>query len=272
MEADELRLAGYPEPLGLWRRRTAPPEGYPELRTERIEYSSRGDRVRGRLLLPPGGGHAHPLVLLQHGAGGSAESPYLETTGGPWARRGLAVASIDFPLHGARADQKLAERLAPLMDATRSGEAPDALLVEFARQAVIDLERALDALAAFDEVDEERMAFAGFSLGAMLGAAFCALDPRPRAAVFALGGGGLGCRALDPASYVGRIAPRPVLFINASSDASVPRAAAEAFFAGAREPKQQIWFDASHEALPGVALKAMWQFLADHLQIDEPRA
>jgi dienelactone hydrolase len=272
MNADELRLAGYPEPLGLWQRRTAPPESYPELRAERFEYSSRGDRVRGRLLLPPGGGRPHPLVLLQHGAGGSADSTYLDGTGGPWARRGLAVASIDFPLHGARADQKLAERLGSLIEATRNGDPPDGLLVEFARQAVIDLERALDALSGFDEIDEERLAFAGFSLGAMLGAAFCALDPRPRAAVFALGGGGFGTRALDPTSYVGRIAPRPVLFVNASGDATVPRDAAEAFFAGANEPKQQLWFDASHDALPGVALKAMWQFLAEHLQIDEQRA
>lgn len=266
---EELRLAGYREPLGLWTDRRPPPEAYADLRARRFEFSSRGDRVPGRLLLPPSsaGAGPFPLVLLQHGTGGCKESPYLDATGGPWARRGLAVASIDFPLHGARADRKLAERLSAAMAGGGGGDG-GGLVFEFARQAVIDLERAFDALGGLDVIDEERIAYAGFSLGAMAGAAFCALDARPRAAALALAGGGLGPEAVDPARYIARIAPRPLLLVNASRDATVPRAAAEALFAAAREPKQQLWFDAPHDALPGEALKAMWGFLAQHLGLD----
>jgi dienelactone hydrolase len=264
MHSEELRLAGYPEPLGLWSRSAPPPEAYPDLRVRRFELSSRGDRVPGRLLLPPEGRGPFPLVLLQHGAGGSKESPYLDASGGPWARRGLAVACIDFPLHGARADQKIAA----LLPEGREPRGPNgaALAFEFARQAVIDLEHTLDALASLDEIDSERIAYAGFSLGALLGAAFCALDPRPRAAALALGGAGLGPAALDSSRYVPRIAPRPVLLVNALHDEVVPRAAAEALFAAAREPREQLWFDGTHDHLPGAALKAMWEFLARHLE------
>jgi hypothetical protein len=49
--------------------------------------------------------------------------------------------------------------------------------------------------------------------------------------------------------------------IGATRDQTVPRSATEALFAAAGEPKQLLWFDASHDALPGKALKAMWLFL-----------
>ena len=262
---EELRLQGYREPSGLWSRRVPPPSRYPDLRAFQIEFSSRGDRVSGRLWLPRGGGE-HPLVLLQHGAGGSADSDYLTGTAGPWVMRGAAVASIDFPLHGRRGDQKMAE----LLDASLLGDDAGSLAplaVEFARQAVIDLERALDVLTTLDGVDAERIAYAGFSLGAILGAAFCALDPRPRAAALALGGAGLAPEGVDPAGYVGRFAPRPLLLVNAERDQTIPREAAEALYRAARPPVEQLWFDADHQALPGVALKAMWEFLTPSLDL-----
>ena len=264
--SDELRLQGYREPLGMWTRRVPSPERYPDVRAFRFEFSSRGDRVGGRLWLPRSGGGEHPLVLLQHGAGGSSHSPYLVDTGGPWVQRGAAVASIDFPLHGIRGDQKLAGLLAGAM----LGRAPDGigtLLVEFARQAVIDLERALDALVALDGIAADRIAYAGFSLGAMIGAAFCALDPRPRAAVLALGGAGLAPAGVDPGEYVARFAPRPLLLVSSERDETVPEEAARALYRAARPPVEQLWFDARNDSLPGVALKAMWEFLAPSLDL-----
>jgi predicted esterase len=132
---------------------------------------------------------------------------------------------------------------------------------------VIDLERALDALSTMDGIDSERVAFVGFSLGAILGAGFCALDPRPRAAVLALGGAGLAPESVDPATYLPRFAPRPLLLVNAERDETIQREAAEALYRAARPPVDQLWFDATHDALPGAALKAMWQFLAPALEL-----
>jgi dienelactone hydrolase len=230
----------------------------PGARALRFEFASRGDRVPGRVVLPPGTGVRPPVVLLEHGRGGSKESEYLDVAAAPWVARGVALASIDLPLHGERANPKLARFLVP------GAEAPgdDALRVEFARQAVADLRRALDALAELDALDATRVVYAGFSLGALVGALFCALDPRPRAAALALGGGGFGPPAIDPARFVARIAPRPVLFVNARGDELLPRAVAEVLHAAAMEPKEVAWFDGGHTTLPGVALKAMWQFLA----------
>ena len=263
--SEALRLAGYREPLGLQRRAGSPPASHPALRVERFEISSRGDRVPGRLLLPPRGRGPFPLVVVQHGFGGSCDADYVNATAGPWVARGVAVAAIDLPVHGARADRKLAGLIG---DALGQPASPmNDLLVEFFRQSVIDLERTFDAIGGLDEIDPDRCAFAGFSLGAMIGAAYCALDPRPRAAALALAGGGFGPDGIDPARYVGRIAPRPVLFVNANRDERVPRKAAETLFDAAGQPKEQRWFDSGHQDLPGTALKAMWEFLAGSLEL-----
>jgi dienelactone hydrolase len=254
----------------VWSREISPPEPYGDLRAFHFEFSSRGDRVPGRLLLPPAprGDGPFPAVLLQHGARGSREAPYLDGTGGPWARKGAAVISVDFPLHGARSSAKLTELLlGGVLDRSGSSRAAHALVGEFVHQAVADLGRALDAASALPGVDPGRAVYAGFSLGAMLGATFCALDPRPRAAALAVGGGGLGPPGLDPVDFVGRVAPRPLLFVNAERDETIPRAAAEAFFDAAGDPKEHLWFDGTHAELPGLALKAMWEFLRPHLEI-----
>jgi hypothetical protein len=254
------------EPLGLWTRAPRPLAGYGDVGAVAFEYSSRGDRVPGRLLLPPAGRGPFPLVLLAHGANGAKDAPYMVRVAAPWARGGAAVASIDFPLHGQRASPKLAGLLrAGLGLAPAGGAGACELAREFARQAVHDLRRCLDALARLEALDSGRVAFAGLSLGAIVGAAFCAADPRPRAAALALAGGGMGPPELDPVRCVGRIAPRPVLFVNATRDATIPREAAERLHAAAGEPSEVRWFESGHADLPGQAFKAIWGFLRPHL-------
>jgi len=256
------------EALDWFASPCAPPPGVHGVVAERFEYTSRGDRVPGRLLLPDGARGPFPLVLLQHGAGGSKDAPYLDAACGPWVRGGAAVASIDFPLHGERASAKLTERALGYL-APGGAQAPEAeaLFVELVRQAAIDLARAVDGLGQLSAIDAERIAYVGFSMGAILGAVFCAAEPRVRAAVLAIGGGGFGPHEIDPARHVGRFAPRPILFVNAERDERIPRASAEALHAAAGHPKEALWFDATHAALPGVALKAMWVFLRRHLAL-----
>jgi dienelactone hydrolase len=250
------------EPLSTLFLERPAPAALAGVRCLRFELSSRGDRVNGRLLLPADPGR-HPLVLVGHGAGGSCDAPPMDAIAGPWVRAGAAVAAIDLPLHGERRSAKLSERvLAALAAGDASG---GGLAFDFAAQALVDLQRALDALAEHPEVDASRTVYAGFSLGSVLGALFCAREPRVRAAAFAVGGAGLAPAPLDPAHHVGRIAPRPVLFVNATRDERIPRARAEAFHAAAAEPKQVLWFESGHADLPGRALKAMWGFLVPHL-------
>ena len=268
MDAEVASLDDRSEPLGLWTRGAKPPQDHSDLRALRIEYSSRGDRVPGRLLLPPEGEGPFALVLLQHGLWGSKDAPYLDVTAAPWVRAGAAVASIDFPLHGERTDAKLAPRLAAALGPVGEFDpTTGAVIAEWARQSVLDLERALDALQSLPVIDDTRIAYAGFSLGAIVGATFCSLDPRPRAAALALGGGGIGPPEADPSRYVARFAPRPLLFVNATGDETIPREASEALFEAAGEPKEILWFDGTHTSLPGKALKAMWLFLQRHLAV-----
>jgi fermentation-respiration switch protein FrsA (DUF1100 family) len=250
MDAEVAFLDDRSEPLGLWTREAKPPRDHSDLRAYRIEYSSRGDRVPGRLLLPP--------------------APYLDTTAAPWVRAGAAVASIDFPLHGERTDAKLAPRLAAALDPVGDFDpTTGAVIAEWARQSVLDLGRALDALQSLPAIDGTRIAYAGFSLGAIVGATFCSFDPRPRAAALALGGGGIGPPDADPSRHVARFAPRPLLFVNATGDETIPREASAALFEAAGEPKEILWFDGTHTSLPGKALKAMWLFLQRHLEVTD---
>jgi dienelactone hydrolase len=253
------------EPLGALFHERPASAALPGLRCERFEYTSRGDRVSGRLLLPQTRDGARPLVLVGHGAGGSKDAAYLDAAVGPWVRGGAAAASIDFPLHGERASAKLSGRL--LASLAQGAERADELWVDFAAQAVLDLERALDALALHPEVDAGRAAYAGFSLGTILGALFCAGEPRVRAAALAIGGGGVGPAEADPAQHIARFAPRPILFVNATQDERISRERAERLHAAARDPKQVLWFDCGHSDLPGRAMKAMWQFLRPELQL-----
>jgi dienelactone hydrolase len=268
-EIEQRFAADGGEPLGLWQGPLDAPAGLSDLRVRAFEYSSRGDRVPGRLLLPPRGEGPFPWVLLQHGAHGSKDAEYIDAVAGRWVRGGVAVACIDFPLHGERSNPKFRSLLLAGLGLDGSPTpAASKIVEEFVRQAVIDLKRAFDALGEVDALDAARSAYAGLSLGSIVGATFCAFDPRPRAVVLALGGGGTGSRTTDPVHHVRRIAPRPVLFVGATRDQAVPRAATEALYEAAGEPKEILWFDSGHKDLPGGALKAMWTFLCRHLEVD----
>jgi dienelactone hydrolase len=254
------------DPQSVSTRQSTAPSAYPELNSRAFSFSSRGDRVPGRLLLPANTSEGpFPLVLLAHGAGGAKDAPYMDAAAGPWARRGLAVASIDFPLHGERSEAKLFQMLVAELASTDSPEL--GLAADFARQAMADLSNALSAVCEWSEIDAGRLGYAGFSLGSIIGAMFCAGEHRIRAAALALGGAGLGGASLDPAQHIADFAPRPLLFVNANGDETIPRDAALALSAAAAEPKQQLWFDGTHNQLPGQALKAMYQFLERHLSV-----
>ncbi len=256
------------EPLGLWRGVGTPPPLAPELRAVAFELTSRGDRVPGHVWLPPQGAGPFPTVLLQHGLTGSKDADYIGFAAAPWVRAGAAVVSIDFPLHGARKSVKLQElALNGLGFGGAATPAGRDLVHQLVRQAVTDLTRTVDAMAHFPELDGERLAFAGISLGAILGTTWCALDPRPRAVALALAGGGFGGPALDPAARVARIAPRPLLFVNMRGDRTVRPAATETLYAAAAEPKQIHWFDGDHKDLSGRGFKLMWRVLAQHLGV-----
>jgi dienelactone hydrolase len=172
-----------------------PDEAREGIRVTRFEYSSAGDRVHG-ILWRPEGSEACPLVLVAHARDGSKDAPELDALGRTWTRAGAAVAAIDLPLHGGRASGKLGERVLRAVGARAATDALDAdLWRHVVHQATTDFARALTLLADRPGVDASRLAFAGFGLGAQLGAALSADDTRLCTAVLA---GPAGSAAAGP--------------------------------------------------------------------------
>lgn len=258
------------EPLALQTRSCTAPGAYAGLPCLAIEFSSRGDRVPGQVVRPASAG-PHPVVVLAHGLTSSRNGDAMDAVGARWVREGAAVAAIDFPLHGERTNPKMSERLLETSPAALANDfreqASELLWSEFARQAVLDLRRLVDALEHLDEIDAKRLVFVGFSLGGILGAIFCGVDPRPRGAALAIAGAGPDGSPLDPTAFVGAIAPRPLLFVNATRDDTISRIHTERLFEAASQPKRIEWFEAGHTDLPGAAMKAVWNFARPLLEL-----
>jgi uncharacterized protein len=227
--------------------------------------STHGQRVPG-ILTTPVDGAPYPLVVMQHGAGSHKDDVYIAQPAEYWAgTEGWAVLSTDAPYHGERA-------LFASVYAWR----------DHAVQTVQDLMRALDYASTRPELDMNRVAYIGFSMGTILGVAFVALDQRIKTAVFTIGGSMSGTRLerfggddgnreqlrgvatlIDPAAYAPLVSPRPVLMINGRKDEVVPAEAGERLFAAFGEPKRIEWYDGGHFGMTGSQFKTMREFLRE---------
>ena len=146
------------------------------------------------------------------------------------------------------------------------------------RDAIVETPAALLLVAQYlysrEDVDEERVSVIGVSLGVPFTAAVTATDRRLAGAALLHGGAdirrmvsyayadagppwvvfllanftALLFAPLEPAKYVGEIAPRPILMVNATDDEYIHRQSAEALYARAREPKEIIWLQTMHVA------------------------
>ena len=101
MSVSELLEPDPNEPLALAAFARPAPGAYADHRCLALEFSSRGDRVLGQLVMPDA--PSPPLIVLAHGLGSSRNQDGMDAIGARWVREGAAVASIDFALHGERA-------------------------------------------------------------------------------------------------------------------------------------------------------------------------
>jgi hypothetical protein len=139
------------------------------------------------------------------------------------------------------------------------------------RQSVLDARRALGVLAARPEVDADRTAVFGISLGAIVASVVYSVDPRPRFAAFLLGGADfptlvvrssltgpfarrMGLKpddlraawaGLDPLERARSNAGKPALLINAGWDTVIPHANAEKLLK-AFPSARQVWLPGGH--------------------------
>ncbi len=223
----------------------------------RVSYTSPGGngRVSGFLVRPRGEG-SFPGVILMHGAGGDSRQMLVQ---GTWlAGRGAVALAIDSPF--ARNPNRQLPQGVPGLRAES----------DLIAQNVVELRRAVDVLEEEAGVDAERIGFVGFSGGARTGALLAGNEERISAYVLMSGGSApvaeivkavpIEARVeveeilngVDPLAHIRRAEPAKLLFLNGRRDQVVPRAALNALYRAASEPKEIRWYASTHE--PTVAV------------------
>lgn len=177
--------------------------------------------------------------------------------------RGAIFASIEYPFSG----NHRAKGLAVLAE------------VPAIRRALYDtppaVSLALDHLLSRPDVDPARVELVGASFGAPFATIAAARDERVSRLWLAHGGGdtyALIARGLEreianaplragvahlgnllasgprftPEQWIGQLAPRPLVMLNAEEDEKIPRRSVDILYAAAGEPKELIWLPGKH--------------------------
>ncbi len=249
--------------------------------------SARDQRVPALLILPKNHkeGERLPCVMLMHGLGG--DKRMFEMLWPLLTQQGYALFAIDAQYHGERKPSEEIPFFGPYAYRAR-----DALI-----QTVIDLRRGLDYLETRKEIDPKRIGYIGASMGGILGSMFAGVDERVQAPVLLVAGGDWRILmekstlsmwrnaskdnaqfieqalkvmdVVDPVHWVGRISPRPVLFINGDADDVVPVESNKALQNAAREPKTIVWYKGGHVPPPTEIMNVFGQitnWLNTHLK------
>ena len=148
----------------------------PDLMETRVELTSRGDRFPWTLW-PAQENSTGRLVIFQAGLGQCIDSAHRGTVR-QLLKRGLSVATLDWPLHGPRHSPKLSTRLLQAIEATEDDPNGAGLVRYLAQQSALDLRKGLDWTAEQTELCTEPIALLGPAAAAPLLILFAALEPR----------------------------------------------------------------------------------------------
>ncbi len=261
-----------------------------------------GPDIPAILCLPTEGTKPYPTVVLLHGALDRKET-MIRMLAGPLTRNGIACLAFDLPGHGGRAKADK-EGVRPLLGrflvefaGARPGDGgipaallepldDDGMLKLFAAlsQGVVESRQMLDYLETRPDIDPDRLAADGGSMGGTLAICFAAVDPRVKAVVTNIAGGWSGMaqrfskspelktawESFDPTSYAPRIAPRPVLMINGRKDPVVKAANASDLYDRLGEPREIRWFDVGH-TVTREGVQAGTAFLCKAFELPDPK-
>ena len=212
------------------------------------------------ILLLPTIDEPAPAAVLVHGYS-SRKEHVADAVGKALLARGIASLSLDLPLHGTRADPVQKKSMYDPVG-----------VVKLWRQALDDVRLGLRYLAARSEVDADRVALLGYSMGSFLSVVVAADEPVVRALVLAAGGdlpdgtpfSAIARRVADPLRAIRKLDGRPLLMVHGRRDRTVTPAQAQRLFDAAVEPKQLLWYDAGHY-LPAEASRAVGNWLAERI-------
>jgi dienelactone hydrolase len=198
------------------------------------------------------------------------------------ADRGVAALFVKLPYYG--------ERRPAGADSKRFLSADIERTVLSMRQGVCDVRRAAAWLASRPEIDPVRLGVAGISLGGIVSALACEVDPSIASGAFLLAGGNLAkilwempegakYRALwiesgrtfedlkaltepfDPLTYAGRLTNKRILMIAGNVDEVIPPECTKALWNAAGKPPL-TWYDCGHYSAAGFLLPAVRQTVA----------
>jgi len=213
-------------------------------------------KVTGLLTVPKNVTKPVPVIILLHGAGDEKTVDYIETGNEFLYKAGYAVLRIDISKHGDRVEEDY--------ELSFTGNTKY-WSREIITQTVFDLRRAVDLIETRKELDAHKIGYFGISLGGITGTIFCAVEKRVKVPVIVLAGGQLnlmfGSKALssntrdylsiiEPNNFVKKIAPRPLLMINAENDDIIPPMMSKLLYNKAKKPKDIIWYPAKHHTIP----------------------
>jgi len=213
-------------------------------------------KVTGLLTVPTENTKPVPVVILLHGKGDRKTVDYIEYGNKILFESGYAVLRIDVSNHGDRIENDY--------DFDFKGETRY-WTRDIISQTVFDLRRAVDFISTRKELDPKKIGFLGISLGGITGTIFCSVEKRVQVPVIVLAGGQMnlmfGKQALssdtknylsiiEPINFVEKIAPRPLLMINAENDDIIPPLMSKLLYKKANQPKQIIWYSSKHHDIP----------------------
>jgi hypothetical protein len=214
------------------------------VREERIDV----DGVPARVYQPR---EARGLLFLGHGGASSKDDERFVALGRQYAEgTGLAAVCMDVVGHGER-------RVAAAPPAT-----PDTIvpwILSKVEQTVADWQAIAAALTSVGPP----VAYAGFSMGMLLGVPIVLAIPEIKAIVFGVGGVPTGLEGgsvmLD---YAGRLGDRQVLMLNMTHDSAFPPAGALEFFEAIPGRRKRIMFwEGDHLGLPAEAIRLSVDFI-----------
>ncbi len=227
------------------------------IREKVVFRGAQGFLVPAYLQIPPALPSPGPCVLLLHGWSGSKESWYRDggyISGGDVRKAllsaGYAVVALDAQCHGDRIAQNdfapVNHYIDPRQEQPRRGYFTQR---EIYVQTVIDYRRAIDYLATRNEIDRDRLAVVGYSMGATQGVLLLAAEPRLQAAVLcALPADASKWSLIAPQNYLGQIDERPVLMCMGRTDSMCPEAQARELFALLDQRTHRLlFFDSGHK-------------------------
>ncbi len=233
------------------------------MKTLPFQLDVSGAAVPGILFLPTHQDNPVPLVLAQHG--GSSHKHGADIL--DWAElfvreNGMALASIDGPVHG---DRLTSGTPRPGRSETRAAflalwKSPGGGI----RSMVRDWRAVLDWLSTDARIDSNAVAWLGLSMGTAYGVPLLAAEPRIKAAVLGMWG-----LSFANSEHLALDAPRigcPVLFQQKWDDELVPREGQIALFE--RIGSSQKWlstYPGQHVPVQGQQMNDLVAFLLRHL-------